>query len=167
MRVQVILPDEIVGRIDELVGRGSRSRWIAEACEARLAQGGEVVTHLAHTQEIVGANPAPATKLESSSVVERRSVKPSVAGSIPASPATPLPEVATLVEKIGVAKAGRSSMPPATAAERFRGKIRPVIEGRWRTPREIAVEVELPERIVVKMLEGMDVEWDRGAVRLR
>jgi hypothetical protein len=114
MRVQVILPDEVVERIDGEVGRGSRSRWITEACEARLGSG---------------------------AAVAQTPVKRTVAGSIPAS--------------------------PASNVTRYREKIAPLITGSWKTPREISVVTGIHERIVEKMLEGMDVEWERGAVRLR
>jgi hypothetical protein len=79
----------------------------------------------------------------------------------------PLPEVATLVKKIAAAKAGRSPVPPASNVQRYREKIAPVIDKTWRTPAQIATVTGIHERIVGKMLQGMDVEWDRGTVRLK
>jgi hypothetical protein len=137
---------ELASAIDDARGELGRSDWLRSLVETRLAQGGEVVTRLAHNQEIVGANPTPATKLESGAAVAQTPVKRTVAGSIPASPAKPA---------------------PASNVQRYREKIAPVIDKTWRTPTQIAAVTGLHERIVEKMLQGMDVEWDRGAVRLR
>jgi hypothetical protein len=68
---------------------------------------------------------------------------------------------------VPAAKAGRSPMPPANNVQRYREKIAPVIDKTWRTPVQISAATGIHERIVEKMLEGMDVEWQRGAVRLR
>jgi hypothetical protein len=122
--------DELASAIDEARGELGRSDWLRSLVEAKLG---------------------------CSSEVERRSPKPRVAGSIPVSPATPIP----------AAKAGRSSMSAANNVQRYREKIEPLITGSWKTPREISVVTGIHERIVEKMLQGMDVEWDRGAVRLR
>jgi hypothetical protein len=76
-------------------------------------------------------------------------------------------EVQPVVQMVPAAKAGRSPMSAANNVQRYREKIAPVITGSWKTPREISVVTGIHERIVEKMLQGMDVEWDRGAVRLR
>jgi hypothetical protein len=130
-RVQILLPEELLERVDAAAGDGRRSEFIRGACEAHLGEWKGFAPLLVPSSD----------KLESSSVVECAPVKRSVAGSIPAS--------------------------PANNVQRYREKIAPVINGSWKTPREISVVTGIHERIVEKMLEGMDVEWDRGAVRLR
>jgi hypothetical protein len=68
---------------------------------------------------------------------------------------------------VPAAKAGRSPVPSANNVQRYREKIEPLITGWWQTPKQIAEKTGIHERIVEKMLQGMDVEWQRGAVRLR
>jgi hypothetical protein len=70
-----------------------------------------------------------------------------------------------------VAKPVVQMVPAANNAQRYREqyreKVAPVITGSWKTPRKISVVTGIHVRIVEKILEGMDVEWRRGAVRLR
>jgi hypothetical protein len=160
MRLNVILPDEVVVRIDALVGRGSRSRWIAEACETRLGSVAERsmaadCKSVGETRE--GSNPSRPTKLESGAAVAQAIVNRSVAGSNPASPAIPY----TPGPRRAVAER------PASNVQRYREKIASVIDKTWRTPAQIAAVTGIHERIVGKMLQGMDVEWQRGTVRLK
>jgi hypothetical protein len=77
------------------------------------------------------------------------------------------PVVKPVAQMVPAAKAGRSPTPSASNVQRYREKIEPLITGSWKTPREIAAVTGIHERIVEKMLQDMDVEWQRGAVRLR
>jgi hypothetical protein len=77
------------------------------------------------------------------------------------------PVAKPVVQMVPAAKAGRSPTPSANNVQRYREKIEPLITGWWQTPKQIAEKTGIHERIVEKMLQGMDVEWSRGAVRLR